>query len=143
MFLHINLENLLSIAQYILIILSVNMTSKPKPFFRRESYRDGVGFRWKNEDVDMDDFLIPDDYDLQKVCHQVTYGPGWVLLKRMFNNKDVAMAKERILVSDEDVVDEFQDKDACHNNYGGLRWGLLERGKIFAKVTFFNLNFCS
>ena len=108
-------------------------TNKPKPFFRRESYRDGVGFRWKNEDVDMDDFLIP-DYDLQEVCHRVTYGPGWVLLKRMFNTKDVAMAKERILVSDEDAVDEFQDRDACHNNYGGLRWGLLARGKIFAKV---------
>ena len=97
----------------------------------------GNGLRWTNEDVNMDDYLIPEDYDLQRVCHRVTYGPGWVLLKRMFSEEDIAMAKERILGDQEQKLKEFleMDKDASHNSYGGLKWGLLARGKIFAKVT--------
>ena len=94
------------------------------------------GLRWKNEDVEMDDYMIPTDYDLEEVCHRVTYGPGWVLLKKMFSEEDVAMARERILVEDKRSVSRFQDKDSSHNNYNGLRWGLLSRGKIFAKVRF-------
>ena len=100
----------------------------------RKGSWDGTGLRWSNADVDMEDYLVPEDYDLQRVCHRVTYGPGWVLLKRMFSEKDVAMAKERILVDEEDKVKAFQHKDSSHNNYDGLRWGLLARGKIFAKV---------
>ena len=90
--------------------------------------------KWTNDDVDMMDWIIPEDYDLNKVCHAVTYGPGWVLLKRMFSEKDIEMANERIMVSKLGEHKKFSNKDDKHNNFNGLTWGLLSRGKIFAKL---------
>ena len=113
--------------------MSLKSVPAPKPLNKMDSWF-GTGLRWSNADVNMEEYRIPEDYDLQKVCHAVTYGPGWVLLRNMFSEEDIAMAKERILVDEEVKIKELQDKDARHNNYDGLRWGLLARGKIFAKV---------
>jgi len=77
---------------------------------------------------------MPDHYDVNEVCHRVTYGPGWVLLKRMFHDHDVEMARERLLNSDVDENQKFSNTDDKHNNFTGLTWGLLSRGKIFAKM---------
>jgi len=70
-----------------------------------------------------------------QVCHRVTFGPGWVLLKGMFSTRDVEMARERLLLGSGAETKTFSNKDDIHNNFGGLTWGLLSRGKIFAKAT--------
>lgn len=52
----------------------------------------------------------------------------------MFHDHDVEMARERLLNSDVDENQKFSNTDDKHNNFTGLTWGLLSRGKIFAKV---------
>jgi len=89
----------------------------------------------RNEDVDMEEWSWPEDYDVNAVCHRITFGPGWVLLKKMFSDKDVEMARERILISKIPKGRRFSNTDDRHNNFNGLTWGLLSRGKIFAKMT--------
>ena len=48
--------------------------------------------QWSDEDVDMEDWRMPGDYDVEAVCYEITHGPGFVLLKRMFGDKDLEMA---------------------------------------------------
>ena len=93
--------------------------------------------QWRNEDVEIEDWLWPEDYDVNDVCERITTGPGWVLLKKMFSDKDVEMARERILINkiQKTKGGRFSYTDDSHNNFNGLTWGLLSRGKIFAKVS--------
>ena len=97
--------------------------------------------RWTNDDVDMMDWKMPEHFDANVICHDITYGPGWVLLKGMFSEKDIEMARERLLKNKtfedkefEEHVGDFLETDDRHNNFDGLTWGLLSRGKIFAKI---------
>ena len=90
--------------------------------------------KWTNDDVDMEAWQMPDNCDVTEICTRVTYGPGWVLLKKMFSDQDVEMARERILMSKIGEHQKFSNTDDKHNNFNGLTWGLLSRGKIFAKV---------
>ena len=53
----------------------------------------------------------------------------------MFSARDVEMARERLLLGSGAETKTFSNKDDIHNNFGGLTWGLLSRGKIFAKVS--------
>ena len=90
--------------------------------------------RYSDDDVCMDDWQMPKDYNLEEVCHKITYGNGWVLLQKMFSDVDVEMAKERIFNHKFGRMIEFVNPDDKHNNYSGLTWGLLSRGKVFAKM---------
>ena len=87
--------------------------------------------------MDIEDWRWPEDYDVTDVCERVTTGPGWVLLKKMFSDRDVEMARERILINkiQKTKGGRFSYTDDSHNNFSGLTWGLLSRGKIFAKVS--------
>ena len=44
------------------------------------------------------------------------------------------MAKERIFAGKLTNQGSFNNPDDRHNNYDGLKWGLLSRGKIFSKM---------
>ena len=91
--------------------------------------------QWSDEDVDMEDWCMPGDYDVDAVCQEITHGPGFVLLKRMFGDKDLEMARERVMPSaTKPSVETFSAKESSQNNFGGLSWGLLCRGRIFAKL---------
>ena len=94
--------------------------------------------QWRNEDVEIEHWRWPEGYDVSDVCERITTGPGWVLLKKMFSDKDVEMARERILINKVHKTKggRFSYTDDSHNNFNGLTWGLLSRGKIFAKVSF-------
>ena len=116
---------------WVRIIMSDTNRSAPVP----------RSLRWRNEDVDMEDWSWPEDYDVNAVCHRITFGPGWVLLKKMFSDKDVEMARERILISKIPKGRRFSNTDDRHNNFNGLTWGLLSRGRIFAKVPSQNTHF--
>ena len=112
------------------------MTSTPRTL---DSIRRKL--RWTNDDVDMMDWKMPEDFDANVICHDITYGPGWVLIKGMFSEKDIEMARERLLKNKtfedkefEEHVGDFLETDDRHNNFDGLTWGLLSRGKIFAKI---------
>ena len=91
--------------------------------------------KYRDEDVCMEDWQVPNDYNLDDVCEKITSGPGWIQLQGMFSMKDVGMAKERIFEHKfGEENNGFADKDAKHNNYAGLTWGLLSKGKVFAKM---------
>ena len=69
------------------------------------------------------------------MCHKITFGDGWVVLKKMFSAKDVEMARERLFSQKLiNTIETFVNQDDLHNNYGGLTWGLLSRGRIFTKM---------
>ena len=57
------------------------------------------------------------------------------LVQGMFSARDVEMARERLLLGSGAETKTFSNKDDIHNNFGGLTWGLLSRGKIFAKAS--------
>ena len=76
----------------------------------------------------------PSGYNLEDVFRKITSGDGWVVLKGMFSNTDVEMAKEWIFIHKFGESNGFVNPDDKHNNYSRLTWGLLSRGKIFAKI---------
>ena len=82
----------------------------------------------------MNNWKTPRGYNLEEVCQKITYGDGWVVLKGMFSNTDVEMAKERIFIHKFGEANGFVNPDDKHNNYSGLTWGLLPRRKIFVKL---------
>ena len=61
--------------------------------------------------------------------------PRLSLVQGMFSARDVEMARERLLLGSGAETKTFSNKDDIHNNFGGLTWGLLSRGKIFAKAS--------
>ena len=90
--------------------------------------------KYTDDDVVMGNWRYPRGYDLEEVCKKITHGDGWVVLKGMFSNSDIEMAKERIFKHKFGETNGFVNRDDRHNNYTGLTWGLLSRGKIFAKI---------
>ena len=77
---------------------------------------------------------MPKEYNLEDVCHKITNGNGFVQLEGMFSNKDVEMAKERIFNHNCCEVNMCVNQDGKQNNYSGLTWGLLSRGRVFTKM---------
>ena len=44
--------------------------------------------KYSDDDVSMDKWQVPKDYNLEDGCHKITHGQGWVLLSGMFCKKD-------------------------------------------------------
>lgn len=95
--------------------------------------------RFKDEDVEMGNYQIPDNWDIQRVLEAITTGPGYFHLKGVFSEKDVAMARERIHFHNHaDKALKAQQKkhitqDEKHNNFNGMVWALFNKGKVFEK----------
>lgn len=49
-----------------------------------------------DEDVNMEDFQYPREYDLDEAVYAITEGSGYYLLKGMFNKRDVEIARDRV-----------------------------------------------
>lgn len=100
--------------------------------------------KYSDKDVDFDNFIIPSDYNLEKVLHAVTdiNAPGWIKLEGVFSKEDVEMARERVAHHTNanfymrrfENQDEHEVQDELHNNYKGLVWALISKGKIFEKM---------
>ena len=79
-----------------------------------------------DSDVDIGNYSIPKNYDLDRVLEAVIRGPGYFKLKGMFSEADMAMARERVLyytnpytrLKDKDL----NKKDEQHNHYEGMIW---------------------
>ena len=59
-------------------------------------------------------------YSQFQVCHKITFGDGWVVLKNMFSAKDVQMATERLFSQNlGNSIEAFintDDQEVIHNN---------------------------
>ena len=62
-----------------------------------KSFSNGIS-KYSDNDVSMTSWKFPSGYDVQDVCDKITHGDGWVILKGMFDEKGVEMAKERIFL---------------------------------------------
>ena len=62
---------------------------------------------------------VSECYQFQ-VCHKITFGDGWVVLKNMFSAKDVQMATERLFSQNlGNSIEAFintDDQEVIHNN---------------------------
>jgi len=94
---------------------------------------------YSDNDVDMANFQIPKDFDINKVVEAITTGDGWIKLEGMYSEKDILMARERIYHHNK--ADKFLNnnkhenhKDELHNNFSGMVWALFNKGRIFEKM---------
>jgi len=93
------------------------------------------------EDIDMNDFITPLNYNLTEVIHEITHGKGFYILRKGFSPKDIGLARARVdHLTKNNRVDTNTDvtQSAKHNSYGGksggIIWRLLGKGKIFEKI---------
>jgi len=93
------------------------------------------------DDVDMHDYLRPVNFDLQEIVNEITNGKGFFVLKQVFSNKDVKIARSVVdHCTKNKRVDTNTDFSTSgrHNSYGGasggIIWGLLGKDKIFDKI---------
>jgi len=92
--------------------------------------------------IDMNNFQIPEDFDLDRVVEEVTKGSGWIVLKSMYSAEDVKLAKDIVYQynkADNITMDRNEDarhksRDEAHNKYNGLVWALFNKGRIFEKM---------
>ena len=49
-----------------------------------------------DDDVDPFDFITPEDFDLDEAVAEITTGSGYYMLKGMFSQRDVEMARDRV-----------------------------------------------
>merc|ERR1712172_175002 len=100
---------------------------------------DGCGYQ---PTIDMNNFQIPEDFNLERVVEEVTKGSGWIVLKSMYSAKDVKLAKDIVYQynkADNITMDRNEDarhksRDEQHNKYNGLVWALFNKGRIFEKM---------
>merc|ERR1712079_57314 len=93
------------------------------------------------EPLDMNNFQIPEGFNLDAVVEAVTKGAGWIKLEQMYSAADVERAKE--VVYHHNQADKrnvtlnkhkHETRDEAHNKYNGLVWALFNKGRIFEKM---------
>ena len=112
------------------------------------------------EPLDMNNFQIPEGFNLDAVveavtkvrtcCHSIRVadvqsvmlqGAGWIKLEQMYSAADVERAKE--VVYHHNQADKrnttlnkhkHETRDEAHNKYNGLVWALFNKGRIFEKM---------
>jgi len=98
---------------------------------------------YSDEDVDMEDYNIPEDLDINEIVDTITNGKGYYIIRGLYSEKDTAMAREKVffhnqakkyLKQAEEAEDHHADNDERHNKFNGLVWALLNKGKIFQKM---------
>lgn len=95
---------------------------------------------FSDEDVSVK-YQIPLNYDMEDIIYKITHpdGPGWIKLEGMYSEKDVEMARERVIYHTNtdyymNKLEKHESNDELHNNYRGLVWKLINKGVIFQKL---------
>lgn len=95
---------------------------------------------FSDEDVSVK-YQIPVNYDMEDIIYKITHpdGPGWIKLEGMYSEKDVEMARERVIYHTNtdyymNKLEKHESNDELHNNYRGLVWKLINKGVIFQKL---------
>jgi len=99
------------------------------------------GLKYTDDDVSYD-YQYPKNYNLEEIIHALTHpsASGWIVLEGVYSEKDVEMARERVMYHTntefymEKKNEKHANKDELHNNYRGMVWALLNKGKIFQKM---------
>lgn len=90
--------------------------------------------------VDLRTFQIPEEFSMKQTLDAVTgqNSPGYLKLKGLFSEKDITLAKERVMhyTKTDHYLNMIKsdNEGAVHNNYKGLTWALLNKGEIFEKI---------
>jgi len=96
------------------------------------------GLLYNDDDVDIRSFNIPANFDLGNVVDAITTGDGWFLLRNMYTERDITMAREKVYhhnKADKMIKHKkHTTTDDAHNNYSGMVWALFNKGKIFEKM---------
>lgn len=93
-----------------------------------------------DDDVDMGDYIIPKDINIDEIVDKVTNGEGYYIIRGLYSEKDAAMARERVFFEThakeyiEHIEDHHVDNDERHNKFNGLVWALFNKGRIFEKM---------
>jgi len=94
-----------------------------------------------SDHIDLKDFQIPENFNMEDALDAINgqNSPGYFKLEKLFSKKDVELAKERVMYHTNTnkymkMIKNKENKDALHNNYVGLIWTLLNKGKIFEKM---------
>jgi len=99
-----------------------------------------AGLKYSDDDVDMGNYVLPDNLDISQIVEKITKGDGWFHIPGVFSAEDAEMARERILYHThaedylEQALDHHTDNDELHNKFNGLVWALINKGKIFEKM---------
>merc|ERR1719471_2467454 len=103
----------------------------------------GCGLDNMDMNIDMKNFLIPENFDIDSVVKEVTEGSGWFVLKGMHSKEEVNLAKEIVYqhnkankqVTDKETHEKnHKTRDEAHNKYNGLVWALFNKGRVFEKM---------
>lgn len=92
-----------------------------------------------DKDVDMETYNTPDNYDLEEVVKAVTTGDGYIILRNAVSKEDVEKLRERVMYYTAPTkkgtnLIENPTQDEKHNNFKGMIWGLIKKGRIFEKL---------
>jgi len=95
--------------------------------------------KFSDEDVDMESYQEPANFDLEKIAEALTDGDGFYILRNAVSKEDIDMARERVLYhtspkKHRGTLIKDPTADEKHNNFGGMIWGLLNKGRIFEKI---------
>jgi len=98
------------------------------------------GLKYTDEDVNMNDYIIPEDLDVNDIVDRITNGEGYFIIRGLYSEMDTEMARERVFYHTKarefmrQVEDHHVDFDERHNKFNGLVWALINKGKIFEKM---------
>jgi len=93
--------------------------------------------KYTDQDVD-EEYIMPKDFDATQHIKELTEGKGFTLVRGMYTEKDIEMAKEivysRLNFDVETYTSGDKSRDFGHNNFSGLDYGIFGEGRIFAKM---------
>ncbi|XP_059078334.1 uncharacterized protein LOC131876844 [Tigriopus californicus] len=87
--------------------------------------------------VNMNDYQVPVGFDLEEAVYNLTDGPGYYVIKQAFSEEDLQLARDRVLFNTnpyKNRTNSLEPNEERHNNYKGMSWNLLNKGRIFSKI---------
>merc|ERR1712021_79083 len=96
--------------------------------------------KYTDDDVDMTDYIIPKDFNMNEIIDRITNGNGYYIIRGLYSEKDAEMARERVFFHTKakeymkKVEEHHVSLDERHNKFNGLVWALINKGKIFEKM---------
>lgn len=96
--------------------------------------------KYGDDDVDMNTYQTPDNYNIDEAVEAITTGDGYIILRNAVSKEDVEKLRERVMYYTNPNKKGTQQliknptQDEKHNNFKGMIWGLIKKGRIFEKL---------
>jgi len=98
-------------------------------------------FKYKDEDIDIKTYNIPENYDVNTAVEALTTGDGYAIIKNAISQEDIEILKERVMYYTRNQKNDTSLKSLenltpveLQNHFHGLIWGLMNKGRIFEKL---------